>query len=397
MILRKLDQKEHGKTRRLWEQVFSDDTKEFLDYYYFIKVRDNQIYVIEEDGEIRSMLHLNPYEIRIGSRSFPSFYIVAVATQKEYRGRGYMGALLHECMQEMYRKKVPFTFLMPAAEAIYTPYDFRYIYKQAVGEIKKDCTTEKQKSVLQIKNTQPSGKEADEQKEMPECSDAVLWDAEQMADFFKEHFEGKWQVYAERSSEYYRTMILEQQSEQGGVKLIKTGNIITGMFAYSGEGAPEVREPLCLPEYEEELVRQICLLQKKPHEPVRVYAASPALRTGLKPIIMARIISLNQFLSALTVPEKTEMECSFAAIDPIVTQNSRVWKLYSSPDELNIHVCETEDSEGVLPVAELTELLFGRTPIEEIEKRPNVILTEHLKAELEKIEKLERVFLNEIV
>ena len=119
MIIRKLEQNEHGKTRELWEQVFPEDTKEFLDYYYFVKARDNQIYVIEEEGEIRSMLQLNPYEIRIENRVFPSFYIIAVATQKEYRGRGYMGALLRECMQEMYSKKVPFTFLMPAAEAIY--------------------------------------------------------------------------------------------------------------------------------------------------------------------------------------------------------------------------------------------------------------------------------------
>ena len=93
MIIRKLEQNEHGKTRELWEQVFPEDTKEFLDYYYFVKARDNQIYVIEEEGEIRSMLQLNPYEIRIENRVFPSFYIIAVATQKEYRGRGYMGAL----------------------------------------------------------------------------------------------------------------------------------------------------------------------------------------------------------------------------------------------------------------------------------------------------------------
>ena len=37
MIVRKLDQAEHGKTRKLWEEVFSEDTAEFLDYYYFVK------------------------------------------------------------------------------------------------------------------------------------------------------------------------------------------------------------------------------------------------------------------------------------------------------------------------------------------------------------------------
>lgn len=397
MIIRKLEQNEHGKTRELWEQVFPEDTKEFLDYYYFVKARDNQIYVIEEEGEIRSMLQLNPYEIRIENRVFPSFYIIAVATQKEYRGRGYMGALLRECMQEMYSKKVPFTFLMPAAEAIYLPYDFRYIYNQAVGKIEKDETAEKQKNILRENDVLPGEKRTDCQKEKLECTDAMLWDAEQMADFFKENFEGKWQVYAERSSEYYRTMILEQQSEQGGVRLIKSGETITGMFAYAGEGAPEVREPLFLQGYEEEIVRQIRLLQKDSGKPVRVYAAPPSVRTDFRPVIMARIICLKQFLPALTVPEEMEMACSFAVIDPLVTQNSRIWKLYSGPDEQEIHVCETEDSEGVLPVAELTDLLFGRTPIEEIEKRPDVILTEHLKEELEKIVKLERVFFNEIV
>lgn len=217
MIARKLDPAEHGKTRRLWEQVFSEDTPEFLDYYYFIKTRGNQIYVVEEDGEIRSMIHLNPYEIRIEGKTFPSFYIIAVATQKEYRGRGYMGMLLRRCMQEMYRQKVPFTFLMPAAEAIYTPYDFRYIYNQTVGKMKKSKTP-----------GSPAGAEQNSiqrQEEMGSC-DAMLWDAERMADFFKENFEGKWQVYAERSSEYYRTMILEQQSERGGVRLLKTGGSI---------------------------------------------------------------------------------------------------------------------------------------------------------------------------
>ena len=127
MKLRRLDPAEHGKTRKLWEEVFPDDTKAFLDYYYYIKTRDNAIYVIEEDGEICSMLQLNPYTVRVEGKEFPSAYIIAVATRKEYRSRGYMGALLRASLKEMYSRGLPFTFLMPAAEAIYTPYDFRYI------------------------------------------------------------------------------------------------------------------------------------------------------------------------------------------------------------------------------------------------------------------------------
>ena len=142
MIIRKLEQSEHIATRKLWEEIFPEDTKAFLDYYYYIKAAKNQIYVVEEDGRICSMLQLNPYRIRLEDKSFPSEYIVAVATKKEYRSRGYMRALLNTVLERMHSEKVPFTFLMPAAEAIYRPYDFRYIYDQCMQEVKKDETAD---------------------------------------------------------------------------------------------------------------------------------------------------------------------------------------------------------------------------------------------------------------
>ena len=72
MKIRKLDQSEHGKTRGLWEQVFSEDSQEFVDYYYYIKTKDNTIYVIEEDDEIRAMLQLNPYQVKLQESVVPS-------------------------------------------------------------------------------------------------------------------------------------------------------------------------------------------------------------------------------------------------------------------------------------------------------------------------------------
>ena len=59
-ILKKLKSKERGLTRTLWEQVFTEDTKEFLDYYYTEKTKNNEIYVIETDHDIRAMMQLYP-------------------------------------------------------------------------------------------------------------------------------------------------------------------------------------------------------------------------------------------------------------------------------------------------------------------------------------------------
>ena len=124
MKVRRLEQAEHGLTRPLYEEVFSEDSKRFIDYYYTEKTKDNQIYVAEEDGGIQAMLHLNPYELNVNGTKKKANYIVAVATRESYRGRGFMKALLETALKDMYREGESFTYLMPAAEAIYTPYGF---------------------------------------------------------------------------------------------------------------------------------------------------------------------------------------------------------------------------------------------------------------------------------
>ena len=389
MILRKLEQSEHGNTRPLWEEVFADDTKAFLDYYYYIKARDNEIYVVEEDGQICSMLQLNPYMLKVEASELPSAYIIAVATKEEYRGRGYMGGLLRASLNEMYAKKIPFTFLMPAAEAIYSPYDFRFIYEQDIGKIRMEDSCEETQSCPQ------------------NCvfSDAALWDAEEMARFFNAYFSGQWQVCAVRDAAYYQTMVMEQQSEKGGVRLIRQDGGIKGMYAYAAEAGLEIREPLYLPGYEaacrcsvQELLGN--LLNRGADGTDReavVYACGNIGRTGRKPVIMARIVRLEEQLKAMTVPEGTALNCSFAVIDPLIRGNSRVWRITSEADETKIHVRETEDSEGVLPVDALTEYLFGRKSITETAEADGVMVTERLALELEKITKLTRIFLNEIV
>ena len=130
MKVRHLEQTEHGLTRPLYEEVFSEDSKRFVDYYYTEKTKDNQIYVAEEDGGIQAMLQLNPYELNVNGMKKKANYIVAVATRESYRGRGFMKALLETALKDMYREGESFTYLMPAAEAIYTPHGFRTVYTQ---------------------------------------------------------------------------------------------------------------------------------------------------------------------------------------------------------------------------------------------------------------------------
>lgn len=122
-----LAQEEKIRSRLLYEQVFREDSRQFVDFYYEYKTRDNRILALEEDGQLVSMLHLNPYQMIVNGYEVKSNYIVAVATQKDYRHRGYMRMLLEKALRDMRSERMPFTFLMPASESIYAPFDFVWI------------------------------------------------------------------------------------------------------------------------------------------------------------------------------------------------------------------------------------------------------------------------------
>lgn len=401
MEIRKLEAAEHGKTRFLWEKIFREDSQAFVDYYYFIRTRENTIYVVEEDGAIRAMLQKNPYRMKLEDSVFDLEYIVGVATEKEYRSRGYMRQLLIAALEEENKKKHPFTFLMPAAEAIYSPYDFRYIYQQKQMELDSDFFSAiKRDKKIDEKESRDRGRQERVTR------DAGLGDAERIAEFFEKNESPKWAVCTVRDSVYYQTKILEQQSESGGVRLIFEEKDLIGVFFYAREDNLEILEPVILQEKEEAFLEAVEELRRE-KELVKILGCTekmqelwgniPGVRTEEKPLIMARITHLPTFLSAMKVSEEEEMDCSFAVIDPLLQKNSGVWRMRSDFGEEKIHVIETEDSEGVFPIDALTQLLFGTVPAKEITERMDVVVTERLMKELDKIDKNITIFINEII
>ena len=205
MKIEKLEVSQHLDTRKLYEEVFSEDEKSFVDYYYQEKTKDNIIYVVREDDDIQAMLHLNPYTLMVNGTEKESYYIVAVATRKEYRGRRYMAGLLREALLDMYQAGVTFTYLMPATEAIYLPHDFRTMYEQ---NIEYYAPEEKLAESITV--------QAAEDKD---CDEISAWAQKELA--------RKYQVYARRDKNYYERLLKELACEDG--KLIiyrKDGQIV---------------------------------------------------------------------------------------------------------------------------------------------------------------------------
>ena len=110
----------------MYQEIF-EDPEPFAQYYFEEIYATNQVILAEEDNKILGMIHLNPYHIRAGKKTYTLNYIVAVAVWKEYRRRGIMAEMLKKCFNDMHEQQQPFTYLMPANKAYYEPFQFRFV------------------------------------------------------------------------------------------------------------------------------------------------------------------------------------------------------------------------------------------------------------------------------
>ena len=121
-MIRYLETEEKGRCLDLWREAFPEDSTEFCDYYFKEKMKDNRVLVREENGEIVSMIHRNPYRIYMRGNEAVCDYIVGVSTLVSERHKGYMRSLMLAMLRDMQEERMPFTFLMPARESLYRPH-----------------------------------------------------------------------------------------------------------------------------------------------------------------------------------------------------------------------------------------------------------------------------------
>ena len=317
---------ERGKSRRLWEMAFPEDSKEFADYYFRDKIRDNRILVKEEDGDILSMLHLNPYRMKVRDRAYSLDYIVGVATRKDRRHEGHMKSLLEKMMEDMYKERVPFTFLMPASEKIYYPFDFRFIFDQPYWKLSPGY--EERKIDAGQLDQPASGK-------LPGAAEVAEW----MNRWLEERFD----VYTIRSEEYVKRLDAELASEDG-----------SWIFLYKDGKLAGIR---CLWGLNEKEQRLLYLSGKNTADADRK-----------KPAIMARLICLEEFASNIRLKHDCgihTMEVIIGVEDRLIRQNNGSWLWRLGRDGSIIEKISDElpsgttDGSTVFTPGELIEWLSG--------------------------------------
>lgn len=216
---------ENQRARKLYEEIFDEDSPAFVDYYFRVKAAENEIFVVEnEKQEILATLHLNPYEMMFCGEKVKTNYIVAVATRADCRHQGMMRSLLQASLQEMYRREETFTWLMPAAEAIYRPFGFRFIYEKNKMTVTAD--------VLQRAETDENWQIHSDQEVSGDifCEEAKKEDLAELACFAEKQLSKLAEVYTVHNIAYFEQRMQEVGCEGGNLILIRKEKEICGYF-----------------------------------------------------------------------------------------------------------------------------------------------------------------------
>lgn len=365
-MIKYLTEAEKQFSRELWEEAFPEDSRQFNDYYYKKKVSENRILALVENPvfaaevsaavpaaeaelvtapcQIDAMVQLNPYQVQARNCRWQVDYLVGVATRKDKRHRGYMRSLLLQMMEDMREDHMPFCFLMPAAEAIYRPFGFTYIFDQprrylraaAVGRLRREEVAQAQT-----------------------VSAAAAW----MMDWLQ----SRYQVFTIRDEAYVETLLMELASENGALEALYDGDRLVGFQAAWG------------------WKREQRLLYAESSYIIETAVAKPA--------IMARIITPEEFVKAIRLKHEgwrgnAGLTVNLWLEDPLIPRNQGLWLWHLNRETSWLEQAQEPVSgqpSVKLTITELTSWLFGYSVPEKVQDLD------------EKIETLQGVFLDEVV
>lgn len=365
----------------LWQTVF-EDSKSFCDYYFKEKLIDNKILVAEDNQNIVSMIHLNPYEILFSDCKIHTEYIVGVATSHSYRKRGILKLTMSKAICDMYQSKTEFTFLTTVDENIYSRYNFKYINSY--------FETEFDRIKVHVQNG---------------CEAVDLTD-ERLEDFLNYYSKKlKERAHIVRDRAYTERLIKEMKCENGYIKLFYRNKNLKGyILLYINNLDIQIREIMFDSEILKDIVSYIqSIMADKKVKAVHflddrleyIFQSCFNSHTVLKPYVMARLVYMKSFIER--IKSTTVFNFNIRIYDSVVKQNNSVfnWSI-SSNGSIFKKTDRTEDIS--MDIGTLSQWLLGYHTVNELISMNQIeIKSQNVIQNLNSIITYRDVFINEIV
>lgn len=350
-----LNQKEKQLTRTMYEAVFSEDSKKFVDYYYKWKIKDNNILVMEEaclkkPSFFQVMIHFNPYILWINGNLQKIPYIVAVATHPNYRKQGKMGQVMTYALRDMEAKQIPFTFLLPANPNYYKGQGFIFFPNQEQSPYLRAIEKEQNQTIKAAIATNSYLVEKNLQEGL-RWQKAKPQDIPQMITFSNLVLEKKYHIFVKRDMYYYQRLFAETATENGGILLLKFQEQLQGMLVYGvsfQNCQVEVKELLLKDDVWQEEAEILC--QRALPDYKINFDSSP---------MMIRVTNLFVFVSLL---RSEYTHCYNVKVeDSMITSQQGCYRIEIGTNKSKIEKISENKVEQKLDISELTQLLLKDT------------------------------------
>lgn len=329
------DQKEEKEELfQMWQEIFQDPAA-FADYYFNEVYSKNQVLTAHNDGKLVGMIHLNPYLFKMNQDRVLLHYIVGVATDLTYRRQGIMRSMLIKVLGDLSEAGEPFTYLMPAKEAYYTPFQFAFIYDRYLW---KNASIRERKYPEIIYETEP----------FAPCN------AKSFYQFCWSYWDEKFQTAPIRSAVYLERYGKELASQNGRIQIIHKKGKIKGYFAFIVEKKKVYVEELITTEPVEQVIDWI-----------RSYFRGYEMEFKLdwfhnfgvaEPSIMARILRLDKLIPFIKGIRENTINLEIK--DPLLPCNDGIfcWKL----DRFGSAFSRTSQPPQItISIEEFTQRIFG--------------------------------------
>lgn len=113
---------DYEKLKALWNTAF-DDSKESLDYFFKNTISPERVLAVFEDGKPVSALYMLESEIIKDNKAYSAYYIYAVCTYPDFRGKGLMKSLFEELFKVAKSRNIDYLFLVPEEEYLFNIYE----------------------------------------------------------------------------------------------------------------------------------------------------------------------------------------------------------------------------------------------------------------------------------
>ena len=404
MIYRVVNEERMPQVAELWDYCFEKRQEPFFQYYFGEYVGKNNMVIggfekvgpVDENGKqrerLRTMVHVNPYMLRIRGQEQLAPYLVGVATAPETRGQHAFGTLLQTTFEVLRSEGFTFATLMPIYAGIYLPYEFAYCY---FGLQYKMSLTDLARELAGAAGKELAVERESLQKELLAPLYAKL----------TSQYNG---VPLRTDFQWKKLLTVHELEGMQCAVVYREGEPCGYMFYYISEGCFTVHELLADGfDARNRLLQYASMHQSAAKEFAWIAPAwdktylgfaDQSLAPQVKPFMMARCLDARKALAQLVAPEGAQAGSVVVLLtDKVIDRNNHLLKLYVKDGAVEVK-STIEQEEVIMDMGAFTQLYFGAFSATELFEAGRIRVKAGTEAKLSLLESLfpkQRAFINE--